>query len=198
MDGKRVAIYVRVSTSKQSVRNQQRELEAVAKRHGWTIVAVFKDAGISGLKEQRPGFDQLKRGIIRKEFDMIAVWSTDRLARSMPQLARFLELLTEKQVHLYDHHHGIDTTTKFGEAFFYMAGIFAGIERAIIVDRIHAGLKRAKAEGKILGRPAIGAEKEAEIRHHLFDLNVSIRKTAKLAGVDPGTVMRVKKAGTPS
>src|SRR4030095_9984489 len=91
--GKRVALYLRVSTDKkQTVKNQRRELEAVAERHGWKSVSVFKDEGISGFKgrDQRPGFDALLKGVTRKEFDMIAAWSVDRLGRSLTDLVGFI------------------------------------------------------------------------------------------------------------
>ena len=78
---KRVAIYLRVSTAEQTVENQRRELQAVAERHGWRVVATFKDEGISGTKgrDKRPGLDQLCQGIARREFDQVAAWSVDRL-----------------------------------------------------------------------------------------------------------------------
>jgi DNA invertase Pin-like site-specific DNA recombinase len=191
---RRVAIYVRVSTGKQTTRNQQRELEAVARRHDWTIVEVFKDHGISGTKgrEQRPGFDKLLRGVTRKDFDLVMVWSADRLGRSMPHLVQVLEALKAKNVDLYLHQQGIDTSTPQGEGFYYMSGIFAAIERAMIVERIKAGLKRAKAEGTMLGRPRIGADVEARIRDYLAQ-KVGIHKTAKLVGVGSGTVQRVRE-----
>ena len=82
---KRVALYVRVSTDHQSVRNQEIELQAVAERHGWTVVAVYRDQGISGAKgrDKRPGLDKLLQAVARKEFDMVAAWSVDRLGRSL-------------------------------------------------------------------------------------------------------------------
>jgi DNA invertase Pin-like site-specific DNA recombinase len=81
---KRVALYLRVPTTEQTVENQQRELEVVAERNGWTVVAVFTDGGISGVKgrDKRPGYDQLCHGIARREFDLVAVWSVDRLVLS--------------------------------------------------------------------------------------------------------------------
>ena len=81
--GKRVAIYVRVSTDGQSVENQKRELEAIAQRHEWDVIGVFSDPGISGTKERRPAFDRLLRGVARKDFDVVAAWSVDRLGRSL-------------------------------------------------------------------------------------------------------------------
>src|SRR5437660_1455096 len=97
---KRVAFYLRVSTAEQTVENQQRELEAVAERHGWNVVAVVTDGGISGTKgrDQRPGYDRLCRGIARREFDLVAAWSVDRLGRSLQNLVAFLGELHAKGV----------------------------------------------------------------------------------------------------
>ena len=83
---RRIALYVRVSTDHQTVKNQERELEAVAERHGWSVVAVFKDQGISGAKgrDERPGLDNLLQAVARKEFDLVAAWSVDRIGRSLP------------------------------------------------------------------------------------------------------------------
>jgi DNA invertase Pin-like site-specific DNA recombinase len=110
---KRVALYLRVSTTEQTVENQQRELEAVAERHGWNVVAVLTDAGISGSKgrDKRPGYDGLCRGIARREFDQVAAWSVDRLGRSLQELVAFLGEMHAKGVGLYLHQQGIDTAT---------------------------------------------------------------------------------------
>src|SRR5205807_6069123 len=110
---KRIALYLRVSTTEQTVENQQRELEAVAKRHGWNVVAVFTDAGISGSKgrEKRPGYDELCRGIARREFDQVAAWSVDRLGRSLQELVAVLRELHAKGIDLYLHQQGLDTGT---------------------------------------------------------------------------------------
>ena len=110
---KPVALYLRVSTSEQTTRNQRRQLEAVAKRHGWEVVAVFEDAGISGAKgrEQRPGFAAMMKGVARREFDMVAAWSVDRLGRSLTDLLEFLKDLHAKRVDLFFHQQGLDTST---------------------------------------------------------------------------------------
>src|ERR1039457_1444885 len=109
---RRVALYTRVSTDQQTTANQERELREVADRSGWQIVAVFSDAGISGAKgrDQRPGLDHLMKGIARKEFDLVAAWSVDRLGRSLQNLVGFLAELHSKGVDLYLHQQGIDTT----------------------------------------------------------------------------------------
>ena len=117
---KRVAFYLRVSTDEQTTANQQRELETIAERHGWHIVKVFEDTGISGRhgRDKRPGFDRLCRAAVRKEFDVVAAWSVDRLGRSLLDLLTFLGELHAKSVDLYLHQQGIDTTTPGGKAMF--------------------------------------------------------------------------------
>ncbi len=109
---RRVAIYTRVSTDGQTTDNQQRELEEAARRHGWDVVQVFTDQGISGSKGRngRPAFDAMLKGVARREFDMIAAWSVDRLGRSLQDLIGFLNELHAKDIDLYLHQQGIDTT----------------------------------------------------------------------------------------
>ena len=151
---KRVALYLRVSTTEQTVENQQLELEAVAERLGWHVAAVFTDAGISGTKgrEKRPGYDRLCHGIARREFNLVAAWSVDRLGRSLQNLVAFLGELHAKNVDLYLHRQGLDTSTPAGKAMFQMLGVFSEFERAMIVERVKASLARARAQGKRLGR----------------------------------------------
>lgn len=197
----RVAIYARVSTDRnQTVENQLRDLTQVAQHLGWTIVEVFRDEGISGAKgrDQRPGFDRLLKGVARREFDLIAAWSVDRLGRSLQDLVAFLGEINARGVGLYLHQQGLDTTTPAGRAMFQMLGIFSEFERAMIQDRIRAGLNRARAEGRRLGRPKTSDAILARIRREL-DAGHGIHKTAKLVGCGVGTVQKVKKeiAATP-
>lgn len=189
---KRVALYLRVSTADQTVENQRRELEAVAERHGWTVVEVYCDAGISGTKgrDKRPGYNRLCDAIARREFDQVAAWSVDRLGRSLQDLVAFLGELHAKGVDLYLHQQGIDTATPAGKAMFQMLGVFAEFERAIIVERVKAGLARARSQGKRLGRPTLAADKEAAVRRLLAD-GTGIVKTARLAGVGVSAVQRI-------
>src|SRR3981189_2360799 len=131
--GKRVAIYLRVSTDGQTVENQRRELKAAAKRHGWHVVETFADEGISGAKERdkRPGLNKLLLGVARRDFDLVAAWSVDRLGRSLQHLISILGEVHAKGVGLYLHQQGLDTTTPAGEAMFQMLGVFAQFERAM-------------------------------------------------------------------
>jgi DNA invertase Pin-like site-specific DNA recombinase len=190
---RRVALYLRVSTDGQTVENQRRELEAVAQRHGWQIVHAFADEGISGAKgrDKRPALDAMLKGVARREFDLVAAWSVDRLGRSLRHLVELLEELKAKGIDLYLHRQGLDTSTPTGKMLFQMLGVFSEFERAMIVDRVKAGMRRAKAQGKAIGRPMVGAEVEEQIRIELAT-GKGIHKVARAVGVGSGTVQRVK------
>jgi DNA invertase Pin-like site-specific DNA recombinase len=189
---KRVALYVRVSTDGQTVDNQRRELEAVAERHGWQIVETFKDQGISGAKTraERPAMKRMMDGIARRDFDMVAAWSVDRLGRSLLDLIGFLAEMHAKGVDLYLHQQGLDTSTPAGKAMFQMMGVFAEFERAMIQDRVRAGLARARAQGKTLGRPTVGPKIEAAVRAARKG-GASIEKIAKAEKIGVATVVRI-------
>lgn len=191
--GKRVALYLRVSTSDQTVENQRRELKAAAARHGWTVVAEFADKGISGKngREQRPGFDRLLKGIARREFDRVSAWSVDRLSRSLQDLVGFLGELHAKRIDLYLHQQNLDTATPSGKAMFQMIGVFAEFERAMVVERVKAGLARARSQGKRLGRPSLAPDKERAVRR-LLSKGTGIVKTARAIGVGVSAVQRIK------
>ena len=191
---KQVAIYLRVSTSKQETCNQRRELEAVAARSGWEVVKVYEDAGISGAKgrDKRPGLDAMMKAVIAKEFDMIAAWSVDRLGRSLTDLLSILQGLQEKRVGLFPHQQGLDTTTSAGKAMFQMLGVFAEFERGIIRERVNAGLARARANGTKLGRRRVKPSVEARILE-LRDAGDGILKIGKKLGVGTSVVQRVFK-----
>ena len=147
---RRVGIYLRVSTSGQTIENQRRELEAVAARSGWQVVQVYEDAGISGAKgrDKRPAFDRMLKDATARRIDMIAAWPVDRLGRSLQDLVGFLGELQAVGCHLYLHQQALDTTTPSGRAMFQMCGVFAEFELAMIVERVNAGFARARAEAR--------------------------------------------------
>jgi DNA invertase Pin-like site-specific DNA recombinase len=191
---KRVAIYLRVSTSKQDTDNQRRELEAVTKRSGWQLVKVYQDAGISGAKgrDKRPGLDAMMKAVNAKEFDMVATWSVDRLGRSLTDLLSILQGLHDKGVGLFLHQQGLDTSTTAGKAMFQMLGVFAEFERGIIRERVNAGLARARANGVKLGRRRVTPSVEAQIVA-LRDKGHGILKIGKKLGIGTSVVQRVFK-----
>ena len=199
---KRVAIYLRVSTAEQNTRNQRRELKAAAERHGWSVAGVYEDEGISGARgrDGRPGLDALLKAITRREFDMVAAWSVDRLGRSLTDLLAVFGELHANGVGLYLHQQGLDTSTPSGRAMFQMMGVFAEFEHAMIRERVMAGLARAREEGTKLGRRSIeetDAKKAAAIRASLAQ-KIGVRRIARDLGVGVGTVIRIRDGGVPN
>ena len=190
----KVAIYARVSTNEQTTENQVRELTEWASRAGHKIVAIYDDNGVSGAKgrEYRKEFDKLLRGAVRREFDLVAAWSVDRLGRSLQDLIGFLQDLHGAGVDLYLHQQALDTTTPSGKAMFQMMGVFAEFERSMISERVKAGLARAKGNGKTLGRPKVSIEREAKILD-LRSQGMGMLAIGKALGIGTSTVQRVVK-----
>ena len=190
---KRAALYLRVSTIDQTTANQERELRQVAERAGWEVVKVYKDHGISGSKgrDKRPAFDALHKAAARREIDIVMAWSVDRLGRSLQDLVVFLSEIHAAGVDLFLHQQGLDTTTPAGKALFQMMGVFAEFERSMIQERVRAGLRRAKDDGKKLGRPRIARQLEERILAAL-KAGETIRGVADKFDVNPSTVQRIK------
>ena len=161
---RQAVIYLHVSTIDQTTANQERELREIASRMGCEIVKVYRDHGISGAKgrDKRPAFDKLCRDAALREFNMVMAWSVDRLGRSLQDLVGFLSELHALKIDLFLRQQGLDTTTPAGKAMFQMMGVFAEFERAMIQERVRAGLARARSEGKRLGRPPIASALENE------------------------------------
>src|ERR1700756_1262983 len=154
---KRAAIYVRVSTDKQTVENQVRELRRIAERRGWQVVEQYSDAGISGAKgrDSRPGLEQMLKDASKRRFDVVMAWAIDRIGRSLIHLLGTIQTLEACGVDLYLDQQSIDTTTPAGRLMFQVTGAFAEFERSMIRQRVRAGLARAVQQGKQLGRPKI-------------------------------------------
>ncbi len=192
---KRAALYVRVSTDRQTVENQVARLTEVATARGWEIVATFNDAGISGAKgrKDRPGLDEMLKQAQRHKFDIAMAWSIDRVGRSLIDLLGTIQHLEACHVDLYLDQQQIDTTTPTGRLMFQITGAFAEFERSMIRERVHAGLKRAIAKGQTLGRPLNdpeGVEKACK----LLKTGQGINKVARAVGLSNGTVHRIKLA----
>jgi DNA invertase Pin-like site-specific DNA recombinase len=155
-------------------------------------VAEFVDHGVSGAKgrQERQQFDGLLRGVARREFDMIAAWSVDRLGRSLQDLLSFLLELQSKRVDLYLHQQALDTSTPMGKAMFQLCGVFAELERSIIQERVRAGLERARSKGKTLGRPRTDPTVEAKIRK-LAGQGMGKGKIARTLGIGVSVTQRV-------
>jgi len=185
----KAVIYARVSTAEQTTDNQTLELQKVAKRNGWEITEIYEDT-ISGAKTDRPALQRLLQGVIRKEFDVVMVWDVSRLGRSLKHLVTLLEDFHAKGVNLYFHQQGIDTTTPSGKMMYQMCGVFAEFERSMIQERVKAGLARAKAQGKKLGRPTVPPITVRKIQN-LRASGLSLRAISKRTGVSVGKVHAV-------
>ena len=192
---KRCGIYLRVSTDQQTTENQRRVLLEVAERSGWDVIAIFEDQGISGAKgrDQRPGYDALLKAIGRREIDMVAAWSVDRLGRSLPDLVAFLSDIQARGCDLYLHQQALDTSTPTGRMMFQMLGVFAEFERAMISNRVRAGQQRSRAQGVRFGRPPIAPIDIDKVKVRLGK-GQSIRVIAKATGMSTASVMRVKRS----
>jgi DNA invertase Pin-like site-specific DNA recombinase len=190
--GKRVAFYLRVSTGGQTVENQRLELAAAAAQRDWTVAEIYSDNGFSGTKgrDKRPAFDRLCKDAVAGKFDIIAAWSVDRLGRSVLHLAQFVEDMRASGVGLFLLKQGLDSETPTGRAMLGMCSVFAELEREIIKERIHAGLNRARARGKRLGRKRVDASVEKQIRA-LLAKGMGKLKIAGELKVGVSTIQRV-------
>lgn len=198
----RVAIYLRVSTDQQTTENQRLELTAWADRCGHTVVKVFEDRAISGAKSsaERPGLRALLKDAVLRRFDLVAVWSVDRLGRSLQDLTATLAALESSKVDFFSHQQAIDTTTSTGKAMFGMVGVFAEFERSIIVERVRAGIARVRAtgktkSGKAIGRPRVSQKALDAARTALAAPGASIRTVAAATGLSAGKVSQIRKDG---
>jgi DNA invertase Pin-like site-specific DNA recombinase len=190
---KRAAIYVRVSTDKQTIENQLASLREIAERRGWQVVEQYSDPGISGAKgrDDRPGLDRMLKDATKRKFDVVMAWAIDRLGRSLIDLLGTIQTLEACGVDLFLEQQSLDTTTPAGKLMFQVCGAFAEFERSMIRQRINAGLKRAVEQGKTLGRPKVSPAIEKRIKVHLRT-GKGVLTIARECGVGTGTVQRIK------
>jgi DNA invertase Pin-like site-specific DNA recombinase len=162
-------------------------------------VQIFEDQGISGAKgrDKRPALDALLKAAVRREIEIIAVWSSDRLGRSLKDLIEVLQTIRDTGLGLYIHTQALDTTTPAGRAMFGMLGVFSEFERETIVARVKAGIARARAEGtksgRPIGRPRTSRKKIAEAQA-LLAQGTGILKVARIVGLGSGTVQNIRHA----
>jgi DNA invertase Pin-like site-specific DNA recombinase len=186
----RVALYARVSTlgSGQSPEMQTRELKEFVGRRGWQIADEYIDIGISGAKDRRPELDKLMADAHRRRFDAVAVWKFDRFARSVSHLLRALETFQALGIEFVSLTEGVDTSTPMGRMVFTILGAVAELERSLVVERVKAGLRNARAKGKRLGRPK--RVLDAPLITALRASGLGWRAIAQQLGVGVGTLYR--------
>ena len=137
----------------QDVTMQTGELEQFAQARGWSLVDSYLDVGISGSKDKRPELDRMMADAHRRKFDVVVVWKFDRFARSVSHLLRALETFNALGIAFVSLSEQMDTTTPAGRMVFTVLGAVAELERSLIVERVRAGLRNARAKGKTLGKP---------------------------------------------
>jgi len=159
---KRAALYVRVSTGSQSTKAQESELKAYAENRGRAVNEIYSDK-ISGAKDSRPALQELMRACRQRKVDVVLVWKFDRFARSLRHLVSALDEFKKLKVDFISATEGVDTTVPSGELVFQIFGAIAQFERALISERVKAGIAEARRNGRQLGRPPIKTLSEAEV-----------------------------------
>lgn len=190
---KKVALYARVSTDKQTTENQLNELRAVANHMGYVITQEYVDNGISGAKPRsdRPSLDAMMKDAVRGRFDMVMCWSIDRLGRSLQNLVEILNELQSIKVDLYFLQQGMDTSTSSGRMMFSIFGALSEYERSLIRERVCAGLQTAKSRGVKLGRPSKMNDGMKQAVVLLREKGMGIKQIAKELQIGIGTVYSV-------
>jgi DNA invertase Pin-like site-specific DNA recombinase len=185
---KRAALYLRVSTVDQHPQTQGIDLRQFAKQRGYEIVQEYVDHGVSGTKVRRPALDQLLKDANRPKFDAVLVWSSDRLARSTKHFLQVLDELSELGIQFISQREAIDTDGPLGRAIVVIISAIAELERSLIVERVRAGMRRAKLEGRRIGRTPLDVDRPALVRDRLSGM--SLTHVAKKYGLSRASVVR--------
>jgi DNA invertase Pin-like site-specific DNA recombinase len=189
----KAAFYLRVSTLDQHPESQLNDLLELARHRGWDIVGRYVDHGISGTRSRRPGLDQLMTDARRGKFDVVVCWACDRLARSVRHFLEVLDELNHVGVAFVSYREQIDTAGPLGRALIVIVGAIAELERSLIIERVRAGMRRAKLEGRHIGRMPVAVD-IVEIQRDR-ERGLSLREIAKAHRVGKTTVARLLKPG---
>ena len=188
---KRIAVYARVSTSDQSTESQLLDLRWYVRERGWTIYKEYVDEGISGTKDSRPALNELMNDAKKRRFDAVLVWRFDRFARSTKHLILALEEFKNLGIDFVSYQENIDTSSPLGSAIFTIISAVAQLERDIIAERVKAGLRRARVNGKTLGRPRVEVD-PAQIQK-MRSRGLSLRAIGKQIGISRTKVSEILK-----
>jgi len=184
---KRAGLYMRVSTIDQHPETQLLDLRQMAAQRGYEVIHEYADR-ISGAKARRPGLDELMRDAKRGRFDIVLVWACDRIARSTRHFLEVLDELNRLNIEFVSFREQIDTGGPLGRAIVVIIGAIAELERSLIVERVRAGMRRARLEGRHIGRNPLILD-NASIRKERCQ-GLSLRQIAKGHGVSTATIQR--------
>ena len=192
---KTVALYLRVSTLDQHLETQLHDLRAMAQQRGFHIVAEFTDR-ISGTKAKRPGLDELLREARRGRFQVVLVWASDRIARSVRHFLEVLDELNHLNIEYVSFRENLDTGGPLGRAVVIIIGAIAELERNLIVERVRAGMRRARLEGRHIGRRPLNIDRVAVLQER--DRGQSLSEIAATHRISRATVSRIIKLTKPT
>ena len=187
---RRVVLYMRVSTLDQHPETQLYDLRGLAAQRGFEIVGEYADR-ISGAKAKRPGLDQLLADARRGKFDVVLVAAFDRIARSVRHFLEVLDELNHLGIEFISFRENVDTTGPLGRAMITIIGAIAELERSLIVERVRAGMRRAKLEGRHIGRKPLEVDRQAVLRHRAH--GHSLTQIANAFQISRASVSRILK-----
>ena len=188
----KIALYARVSTQDQSVDMQTSDLRHYCEQRGFEVYKEYSDQGISGTKDKRPALDEMMADAKKRKFDAVLVWRFDRFARSTKHLITALEEFCHLNIAFISYQENIDTSSPLGKAMFTIVSAISELERNIILERVRAGLKRAKENGRILGRPK-RLDLDVKELQKMRDKGLSFRQIAKRVRACPASVYKSLK-----
>ena len=194
---KRAALYTRVSTADQNVAMQVNDLRQLAAQRGYMIVEEYSDV-ISGARSRRPGLDGLMAGAHRGEFDVVLVWAADRLARSVKHFLEVLDELNHRNIEFVSFRENLDTGGPLGRAVVTIVSVVAELERNLIIERVKSGMRRAKLEGRRIGRRPLDIDRDSVFRHHIHGQSLGeIAKTFRISRTSVARIIRERKQAVP-
>jgi DNA invertase Pin-like site-specific DNA recombinase len=186
------AIYCRVSTLDQHPETQLLDLQQLASQRGFEVVKTYVDHGVSGTRVRRPGLDEMLADARRGRFQALLIWSCDRIARSTRHLLEVLDELSRLQIQFVSFREALDTSGALGRAVTVIIGAIAELERSLIIERVRAGMRRAKLEGRHIGRKPLDLDTAAIIGDRAKGL--IFRRVAKAHQISTATVRRILSA----
>jgi DNA invertase Pin-like site-specific DNA recombinase len=189
---KRAALYCRVSTGEQHLETQLLDLRELAKQRGFEIVGEYTDV-ISGAKSKRPGLDRLMADARRRRFDVLLVAAIDRIARNVRHFLEVLDELNHLSIQFVSLRESIDTSGPLGRAMVVIVGAIAELERSLIVERVKAGMRRAKLEGRRIGRQPLNIDRKQVVADRKSGM--SLTQVAKKHRISRASVCRLMKEG---
>jgi DNA invertase Pin-like site-specific DNA recombinase len=186
---KRAALYLRVSTLDQHPENQLHDLHQLAEQRGWEIVDEYRDQGVSGARARRPALDQLLADAHQGKFDLVVVWACDRLARSVRHFLDVLDQLNHLNVEFVSYREQLDTGGPLGRAVVTIIAVIAELERSLIIERVRAGMRRARLEGQHIGRRPAEVDRASVLRYRIH--GHSLTEIAKAHGISRALVCKI-------